>query len=289
METSENLKQSFTNLTDLVDNNLEEILRQLEEENIPENHYTKELPIKIEGEKALSDYEVLSLIKERTEGFNIEFLEYLKQAIIDWGEEFIEIYFYVLFSYLDDIDTEKASELKEAFFDKLENSAIYEFSDSYRYTYYSMLYSVPKYFGDVTTNRYLKALQGHYERGGITDCLLLNIDKILEEIDNKINTQTEEPDTDPIDLSDTDTKTKLAMLDELGVLDYIRKSQPLGISTNKLATLLSAILGINSSTLQPALNAMRNKNTDQKSAPKEIHYTKARLKLTELGYMPKEN
>ena len=289
MEISENLNQSFTNLTDLVDNNLEEILRQLEEENIPENHYTKELPIKIEGEKALSDYEVLSLIRERTEGFNIEFLEYLKQAITDWGEEFIEIYFYVLFSYLNDIDTEKASELKEAFFDKLENSAIYEFSDSYRYTYYSMLYSVPKYFGDVTTNRYLKALQGHYERGGITDCLLLNIDKILEEIDNKINTQTEEPDTDPIDLSDTNTKTKLAILDELGILDYIREKQPFSTSTNAVASLFSAILGVKAGTLQPSLNAMINKETVQRNAPTEKHYTKARLKLTELGYMPKEN
>lgn len=288
METSENLKQSFTNLTDLVDNNLEEILRQLEEENIPENHYTKELPITIEGEKALSDYEVLSLIRERTEGFNIEFLEYLKQAIIDWGEEFIEIYFYVLFSYLNDIDTEKASELKEAFFDELEEKAIYEFSDSYRYTYYSMLYSVPEYFGDVTTNRYLKALQGHYERGGITDCLLLNIDKILKEIDNKINTQTDEPDTDPIDLSDTDPKTKLAMLDELGILNYIREKQPFSTSTNAIAKLLNVITGVKRGTLQSSLNAMINKNTDQKSAPKEIHYNEARLKLNRIGYTTKE-
>lgn len=115
------------------------------------------------------------------------------------------------------------------------------------------------------------------------------VSKIKEKEFEKENNQTTKPDTDPIDLSDTDTKTKLAMLDELGILRYIREKQPFSTSTNAVASLFSAILGIKVGTLQPSLNAMINKETVQRNAPTEKHYTKARLKLTELGYMPKEN
>jgi hypothetical protein len=106
--------------------------------------------------------------------------------------------------------------------------------------------------------------------------------RIFSFIDERARQITEELHEPPLDLSDTSIKTRLAMLDELGVLDYIRGRQPLGMSTNKLATLLSAILGIESTTLQSYLNAMRNKNTDQKNAPSDKHYEEARLKLINL-------
>ena len=106
--------------------------------------------------------------------------------------------------------------------------------------------------------------------------------RIFSFIDERARQITEESHEPPLDLSDTSIKTRLAMLDELEVLDYIRGRQPLGMSTNKLATLLSAILGIESTTLQSYLNAMRNKNTDQKNAPSDKHYEEARLKLINL-------
>lgn len=284
MEISENLNQSFINLMNIVDDNKDELLKKIEEENIPENYYTKKLPIEINKDIEISGYDILRLIKEHTENFNIEFLIHLKQAIIDWGDEFIDSYSCDLLSLLKEKNEEKTKEIESKLLDIFSNNSF-----SYGYKVYGLFFLIGEYIGYSATNKCLKEVQKNFEVGGVTRHLITNVDKILEEIDNKINIETSEPDTDPIDLSDTDTKTKLAMLDELGILDYIREKQPFSTSTNAVASLFSAILGVKAGTLQPSLNAMINKETVQRNAPTEKHYTKARLKLTELGYMPKEN
>ena len=109
------------------------------------------------------------------------------------------------------------------------------------------------------------------------------------EIDNIINEQSNtatntSPEPELIDFSEgTDTKTKIAILQELGILSYLMK-KPSVNSANKVASLLSAVLGINSTTLQPYINPIFSPNADQTKAPKKIHKEKARQILLALDY-----
>lgn len=115
----------------------------------------------------------------------------------------------------------------------------------------------------------------------------------LVELGNEINTtilQQEStatntpPEPELIDFSEgTDTKTKIAILQELGILSYLMK-KPSVNSANKVASLLSAVLGINSTTLQPYINPIFSPNADQTKAPKKIHKEKARQILLALDY-----
>ena len=66
--------------------------------------------------------------------------------------------------------------------------------------------------------------------------------RIFSFIDERARQITEELHEPPLDLSDTSIKTRLAMLDELGVLDYIRGRQPLGMSTNKTGYLVKCYI-----------------------------------------------
>ena len=97
------------------------------------------------------------------------------------------------------------------------------------------------------------------------------------------------PEPDLIDFSEgTDAKTKLAILYELGVLDYLReKAYPIN-SANKIASLLSAIIGGEAKTLQTYINPIISPDTDQRNAPKKIHKEKARQILQALGYTAKK-
>ena len=58
------------------------------------------------------------------------------------------------------------------------------------------------------------------------------------------------------DLSDSKIVHKLIYLNELGIIDYLMKSKPFDTSINKLATILSAIIGEKPNSIQPALNTM---------------------------------
>ncbi|RBA29484.1 hypothetical protein [Flavobacterium tibetense] len=70
-----------------------------------------------------------------------------------------------------------------------------------------------------------------------------------------------------IDLSDTTATEKIIYLHKLGVIDFLIKQQPFQSSTNSLATVLSAVTGAKSGTIQPMLNAMLGKNVEQKNNP----------------------
>lgn len=114
------------------------------------------------------------------------------------------------------------------------------------------------------------------------------------EIDNIINEQSNtatntSPEPDLIDFSEgTDAKTKLAILYELGIFDYLReKAYPIN-SANKIASLLSAIIGGEAKNLQTYINPIISPDTDQRNAPKKIHKEKARLILQKLGYIAKK-
>lgn len=131
--------------------------------------------------------------------------------------------------------------------------------------------------------------------GGL-ECLKLKNEfiKVREEIDyiiqrQETSTAATAPEPELIDFSkDTDIKTKIAILYELGILDYLReKAYPIN-SANKIASLLSAIIGGEAKTLQTYINPIISPDTDQRNAPKKIHKEKARQILQALGYTAKK-
>ena len=107
---------------------------------------------------------------------------------------------------------------------------------------------------------------------------------------DEINTATNVlPEPDLIDFSDgIDTKTKLAILYELGIFDYLRENAYPINSANKIVSLLSAVLGGEAKTLQTYINPIISPDTDQRNAPKKIHKEKARQILQALGYIVKK-
>jgi len=91
---------------------------------------------------------------------------------------------------------------------------------------------------------------------------------ILNEYLNEIyQKQNQQPEPETIDLSDTTATEKIIYLHKLGVIDFLRKQQPFNTSINSLATVLSAVTGANSRTIQSMLNAMLSKNVNDKNNP----------------------
>ena len=104
---------------------------------------------------------------------------------------------------------------------------------------------------------------------------------------HEINTVTTEPES--IDFSEgTDTKTKLAILQELGIFDHLIKTAYPINNANKITSLLSAIIGGEAKTLQTYVNPIISPNTGQRNAPKKIHKEKAQQILQKLGYVAKK-
>ncbi len=92
-----------------------------------------------------------------------------------------------------------------------------------------------------------------------------------------------------IDLSNTNAKEKIIYLHELGVLDFLRDKQPFISSINKLASVLSAITGEKSGTLQSYLNPMYSKDVSDKNNPlnnkKKVDVIVSQL--IKIGFTPK--
>ena len=89
-----------------------------------------------------------------------------------------------------------------------------------------------------------------------------------------------------IDLNDTTATDKIIYLQKLGVIEFLRKKQPFSTSINSLATVLSAVTGAKSGTLQPMLNAMLGKNVSDKNNPlnSEKPVTKVKKQLNDIGF-----
>lgn len=89
------------------------------------------------------------------------------------------------------------------------------------------------------------------------------------------------------DLSNSKIVQKLIFLNELGVIDYLRERPPFNTSINKLATILSAITGEKSTSIQPSLNALITDNTlINKNNPyfNKNNITKVKQRLIDIGY-----
>ena len=93
----------------------------------------------------------------------------------------------------------------------------------------------------------------------------IDIDKI--KLLNEIKKETTKTEIETIDLSDSTATEKIIYLHKLGVIDFLRTKQPFNASTNSLATILSAVTGAKSGTIQPMLNAMLSKDVEQKNNP----------------------
>ncbi len=89
-----------------------------------------------------------------------------------------------------------------------------------------------------------------------------------------------------IDLSDTSGVEKIIMLVELGVFEYLRKQDPFISSTNLLASAISGITGIKSTTVQSYINPIDNPSAVQENNPFKRKKTvnKVVQKLNSIGY-----
>ncbi len=91
-----------------------------------------------------------------------------------------------------------------------------------------------------------------------------------------------------IDFSDSKGTEKIIMLNQLGILDFLKEKQPFDLSTNALASALSGVTGIDPGTLQSYINPINNPKVNQKNNPlkKEKSVTKINQKLISIGFNP---
>lgn len=118
--------------------------------------------------------------------------------------------------------------------------------------------------------------------------IILNNPTIFEPIFNKAYQENKTITTEPeaIDLSDTTATEKIIYLHKLGIIDFLRDKKPFVNSINSLATVLSAVTGAKSGTIQPMLNAMLSKDTEQKNNPlnSDKPVNKVTKQLNEIGF-----
>src|SRR5690606_14706340 len=69
------------------------------------------------------------------------------------------------------------------------------------------------------------------------------------------------------DYSNTMGTEKIIFLQQLGILDYLKKQEPFNLSTNAMAKALSAITGIPTSTVSSYLQPMYSPENEQKNNP----------------------
>lgn len=108
------------------------------------------------------------------------------------------------------------------------------------------------------------SIQSHWELKNESYIFEDILNEYLNEIYQK---QNQQPEPETIDLSDTTATEKIIYLHKLGLIDFLRTKQPFNTSINSLATVLSAVTGANSRTIQSMLNAMLSKNVNDKNNP----------------------
>ncbi len=109
------------------------------------------------------------------------------------------------------------------------------------------------------------------------------IEEIIKTIDFDID-QSQQSETEAIDLSDTKAIEKIIYLHKLGVIDFLMKKN--NVSINGLAMVLSAITGAKLGTIQPMLNPIISKQAGQKNNPLNSKNTvsKVEKQLINIGF-----
>lgn len=114
---------------------------------------------------------------------------------------------------------------------------------------------------------------------------LYEIDELIRYSENKSKIDNND-ETEIIDYANENLVSKIIFLKETGVIDELRKKTPFNTSVNSLASLLSAITGGKTSSIQPMLNAMLSNNVSTKNNPLNSKKTVnvVRKKLSNLGF-----
>lgn len=143
----------------------------------------------------------------------------------------------------------------------------------------------------------LKELSDKYKIFNEIDNFLLfpeiisfKLNELINLNDSYLKKSDEKEDlTNILDLSNTKGTEKIIYLNELGILDFLREKQPFNMSVNSLATILSAITGEKTTTLQPYLNPLINKGIEQDKNPYNSKKTVDKVKnlLINIGFTPK--
>jgi hypothetical protein len=153
------------------------------------------------------------------------------------------------------------------------------------------------YYFDLRVDRY--DLNQKFEYSIICDSVLMEQILFSLKARNKFLTDklnvtatTEAIEPEAIDLGDTSATEKIIYLHKLGIIDFLRTKQPFQSSTNSLATVLSAITGINPETrhIQSMLNPIFNKEVNQKNNPLNSQKTvlKVETQLKNIGFNQNE-
>lgn len=115
--------------------------------------------------------------------------------------------------------------------------------------------------------QYLHNLKANFKSNFYHDELINPFDKKFKFLEEKQFKKTIPIDNNTPDLSNANAKEKIIFLHELGILDFLKDKSPYNTSTNKLATILSAITGIKSNTIQPYINPINNPQANQNKNP----------------------
>lgn len=117
--------------------------------------------------------------------------------------------------------------------------------------------------------------------------------RIIDFIENKLlalkgKVSTSSSIESEIDLSDSNAVQKMIYLNELGIIELLRKEPCFASSVNNLANVITAITGEKHSTIQPYLNALLSKTDAENKHP---YYTKSTVEkiknqLINLGVKP---
>lgn len=206
--------------------------------------------------------------------------------VIDFNSEFVDL-------YLSEINAESRKGMSVEFKDSVAgnifdiegcNSAYPAGTDHILVRRYEILHGIidvneTVFKGENLSYRDYNRL--NFKISDFQDCMQDIVKEINENTSNKILTS---PDLESLDLSDTTAVEKIIYLEKLGVLDFLRNKQH--ISTNGLASALSAITGENIKTLQPMLNPIFNKQAGQKNNPLESTKTVQKVKkhLNDIGF-----
>ena len=216
----------------------------------------------------LGEPDMLKILKEYTEGYNLELLEALHNEV----ENYIGI----------EKDEMRGKISKEEIDDKIKEYK--ELEKELPVLDMSFISKIdPK--AKATPILDLEQLFFPFEFFSVYQFQKMIISKIKEK--RQKNNQEEIQGT-IFDFSEDklEVKTNLVILQKLGIFDYLIKEHQLSI--NKIASLLSSILGVSTTTLQSYINPMLSPNTESKNAPTEKHINKAMQILRQLDIKIKE-
>ena len=234
--------------------------------------YIKDLPAyeicDLIRERNLGEPDMLKILKEYTEGYDLELLEALYNEV--------EIYIGI------EKDEMMGKLSKKEFEDKIKEYE--ELGKELPLLDMSSISKIdPK--AKATPRLDLEQLFFPFEFFSVYQFQKMIISKIKEK--RQKNNQEEIQGT-ILDFSEDklEVKTNLVILQKLGIFDYLIKEHQLSI--NKIASLLSSILGVSTTTLQSYINPMLSPNTESKNAPTEKHINKAMQILRQLDIKIKE-